>query len=269
VKLIAEGKEPPREIIPDRVRELLGPPDYEEEKILVFDEPGAALGLAWTPSGGEVLTIEATAMPGARGLILTGQLGDVMKESAQAGLSYIRSHTDSLGLAPDFYDAMDIHVHVPAGAIPKDGPSAGVALCTAMVSLLTARKLRPQIAMTGEITLRGAVLKVGGIKEKVLGAHRHGIKTVILPSENQNDLEEVPVEVRTHMIFAPVDRIEQALNLALEPAPPIEEIVVTEDAEVEAAAEETTDGDANGARESVPERAIVKPLAASQNPVSK
>src|SRR5207249_6505742 len=192
---------------------------FEEDKVALLDAPGAALGLAWTPVGGQVLTIEATRMPGSRQLILTGQLGDVMKESATAALSYIRSHAQQLGIDPDFFEDSDIHVHVPAGAIPKDGPSAGVALCTAMVSLLTQRKARPSIAMTGEITLRGMVLRIGGVKEKVLGAHRAGIKTVILPKENQGELEEVPVEIRTHMIFAPVERIEQVLELALEEKP--------------------------------------------------
>jgi ATP-dependent Lon protease len=215
-KAKAEGKDAATVIDPERVRELLGPPQYDEDRAALLDAPGAALGLAWTPTGGEVLTIEATAMPGGRGLTLTGQLGDVMKESAQAGLSYIRSHTKELGIDPGFFDRTDIHVHVPAGAIPKDGPSAGVALCTAMVSLLTGRKPRAGIAMTGEITLRGMVLKVGGIKEKVLGANRGELHTVILPSGNQADLEEVPVEVRTRMIFAPVDKIGQVLELALE-----------------------------------------------------
>ncbi|HEY6867678.1 MAG TPA: endopeptidase La [Candidatus Eisenbacteria bacterium] len=216
-KAVAEGGAPPLEITPERVRELLGPERFEHEKASALDAPGAALGLAWTPAGGEVLTIEATAMPGAKGLTLTGQLGDVMRESAQAALSYVRTHAAELGIDPDFFDKTDIHVHLPAGAIPKDGPSAGVALCAALVSLLAGRKARPAIAMTGEITLRGRVLRVGGIKEKVLGAHRAGIKTVILPTENQGDLEEVPVDVRTHMIFAPVARIDQALVLALEP----------------------------------------------------
>jgi len=216
-KKIAEDKPVDRVIGPDAVRELLGPPRFEDEKAALLDQPGAALGLAWTPSGGEVLTIEATAMPGERGLILTGQLGDVMKESATAALSYIRSHADRLNIDPQIFVQADIHVHVPAGAIPKDGPSAGVALCMAMVSLLTTRKARPHIAMTGEITLRGMVLKVGGIKEKVLGAHRAGIRTVILPASNQVDLEDVPIEVRTQMIFAPVERVEQAIQLALEP----------------------------------------------------
>jgi ATP-dependent Lon protease len=219
VKRIAEGKDTPRAITPPVVRELLGPEHFEKEKAAKLDEPGAALGLAWTPVGGEVLVVEATAMPGSRELILTGQLGDVMKESATAAMSYIRSHAVELQIDPQFFDRHDIHVHLPAGAIPKDGPSAGVALCTAMVSLLTRRKARPGIAMTGEITLRGLVFKVGGIKEKVLGAHRAGIHTVILPDENESDLEEVPVEARSKMIFAPVSRIDQVLQLALEPEP--------------------------------------------------
>jgi len=216
---VAEGKEATREIGAQRVRELLGPEPFDFEPASRLDAPGAALGLAWTPTGGEVLTVEATLMPGAKNLILTGQLGDVMKESATAALSYIRSHAEALGIDPDFFDNSDIHVHLPAGAIPKDGPSAGVALCTAMVSLLTNRKARSGIAMTGEITLRGRVLRIGGLKEKVMGAHRAGIKTVLLPRENQGELEEVPVEIRTHMIFAPVDRIDQVLELALEEKP--------------------------------------------------
>ena len=219
VKEIAEGLEAPRLLTPERVRELLGPERFEFELASKLDQPGAALGLAWTPSGGEVLVVEASIMPGHQALILTGQLGDVMKESAQAALSYIRSHAAELDVEPHFYEKSDIHIHLPAGAIPKDGPSAGITLGTALVSLLTGRRARPGIAMTGEITLRGRVLKIGGIKEKVLGAHRAGIRTVILPAENQNDLEEVPVEVRAQMIFAPVERIDQVLQLALESEP--------------------------------------------------
>jgi ATP-dependent Lon protease len=219
-KRIAEGKDDARAISPERVRELLGPERYEHETAARLDAPGAALGLAWTPNGGVVLTVEAARMPGSKGLILTGQLGDVMKESAQAALSYIRANAAALGIDPAFFDDSDLHIHLPAGAIPKDGPSAGVTLCTALVSLLTQRKARSGIAMTGEITLRGQVLKVGGIKEKVLGAHRAGIGTVILPRENQGDLEEVPEEARSRMIFAPVEHVGQVLELALEEAPP-------------------------------------------------
>ena len=217
---IAEGKETSVAIDADRVRTLLGPERFEHEQASKMDQPGAALGLAWTPAGGEVLTVEATSMPGEGRLLLTGQLGDVMKESAQAALSYIRSHARDLGIDPAFFKSSDLHIHLPAGAIPKDGPSAGITLCTALVSLLTGRKAVPGVAMTGEITLRGRVLKIGGVKEKVLGAHRADIHTVILPADNQGELEEVPVEVRSQMIFCPVERIEQVLPLALEPAGP-------------------------------------------------
>jgi len=217
-KQIAEGKKTSRKIDAKAVRALLGPERFEFERATRLDSPGAVLGLAWTPVGGEVLTIEASHMPGSKQLILTGQLGDVMKESAQAGLSYVRAHAQDLGIDPEFFEKEDIHLHLPAGAIPKDGPSAGITMCTALVSLLTWRKALPGIAMTGEITLRGRVLKIGGLKEKVLAAHRAGLTTVIIPEENQNDLEEIPVDVRTHMIFCPVERIEQVIELALEPA---------------------------------------------------
>jgi ATP-dependent Lon protease len=215
---IAEGGAPPREIGPERVRELLGPEPFLEDKLAKIEQPGAALGLAWTPVGGEVLTVEATVMPGARQLQLTGQLGEVMKESAQAALSWIRSHAPELGIDAALFDTADIHVHLPSGAIPKDGPSAGITLATAMVSALTGRRARPAIAMTGEITLLGRVLPIGGLKEKALAAHRGGIRTVILPFDNQKDIEEIPVDVRSRMIFAPVQQIDQVLTLALEPA---------------------------------------------------
>jgi ATP-dependent Lon protease len=216
---IAEDKPVDRTVGPALVRDLLGPEKFEDEKASRLDTPGAVFGLAWTPAGGEVLLVEAALMPGSKTLVLTGQLGEVMQESAMAALSYVRSHAEALGIDPKFYENSDLHVHLPAGAIPKDGPSAGITLATAMVSLLTGRKARPDIAMTGEITLRGKVLKIGGVKEKVLGAHRAGVRTVILPRENQGDLEEVPVDVRTHMIFVPVERIEHVLDVALEPAP--------------------------------------------------
>src|SRR5262249_23624934 len=151
-----------------------------------------AVGLAWTPNGGDILFIESTRMAGKKSLTLTGHLGEVMKESAQAALSYIRSRAERLGIPADFYETMDIHVHVPAGAIPKDGPSAGVTMATSLASLLTGRPVRPGVAMTGEITLRGKILPVGGIKEKVLAASRAGIDTVILPQRNEKDLEDVP-----------------------------------------------------------------------------
>ncbi|HEY3215672.1 MAG TPA: endopeptidase La [Candidatus Eisenbacteria bacterium] len=216
-KRIAEGADPPRAIGPEQVRELLGPERFESEQVTRIEQPGAALGLAWTPAGGEVLMVETSIMPGSKQLILTGQLGDVMRESAQAALSYVRARAAELGIDPGFFEGVDLHVHLPAGAIAKDGPSAGITLCTALVSLLTGRKVRPGIAMTGEITLLGRVLPIGGLKEKVLAAHRAHIHTVIIPAENQKGLEEIPIEVRSHLIFAPVDRIDQVLGLALEP----------------------------------------------------
>jgi ATP-dependent Lon protease len=208
----------PVAVTPDLITELLGAPRFLheelEERIRV---PGVAVGLAWTAQGGDILFIEATRMKGARSLTLTGQLGDVMKESAQAALSWIRAHASELDVRPDFWEHSDLHVHVPAGAIPKDGPSAGVTMVTALASLLTQRRPRPHLAMTGEVTLSGRVLPVGGIKEKVLAAHRAGVTTVILPARNEkNLLEDVPASVRASMTFHLVDSVEQVLALALE-----------------------------------------------------
>ena len=180
-------------------------------------EPGVATGLAWTPSGGDILFIEVLRMPGKGSLKLTGQLGDVMKESATAALSYIRARAPFLGIEEDFFDKADLHIHVPAGSIPKDGPSAGVALLCALVSLLSNRPVKKGLAMTGEITLRGHVLPVGGIKNKVLAAHRAGIKEIILPAQNQVDLEEIPPSVREELTFHPVERLDQALEIAFPP----------------------------------------------------
>ncbi|MEZ4384610.1 MAG: endopeptidase La [Nannocystaceae bacterium] len=179
----------------DEVREYLGPQKYLPEVADRTAEPGVATGLAWTPVGGEIMFVEATRMPGKGGLMLTGQLGDVMKESAQAAMSYVKSHLSELGIAPELIESHDIHVHVPAGAIPKDGPSAGVAMFSAITSLLTGMCVRPDVAMTGEITLRGLVLPVGGIKEKMLAAHRAGIKRIVLPERNAKDVVDVPEEI--------------------------------------------------------------------------
>ncbi|MBN1614410.1 MAG: endopeptidase La [Deltaproteobacteria bacterium] len=179
-------------------------------------KPGVVMGLAWTPAGGDLLFVEATAMKGKKGLTLTGQLGDVMKESASAALSFIRANAERLGISKDFFEEMDIHIHVPAGAIPKDGPSAGVTMLTALSSLLTNRMVKRDLAMTGEITLRGLVLPVGGIKEKVLAAHRAGVKTIILPKWNRKDLEDVPQKVRREITFHFVDEMLEVLKLALE-----------------------------------------------------
>jgi len=176
---------------------------------------GVATGLAWTQTGGEILFIEATKMKGKGGLKLTGSLGDVMKESVEVARSYIKSMAGELGIDEADFEALDLHVHIPSGAIPKDGPSAGVTMITAITSLLTGLKVDPAVAMTGEITLRGAVLPVGGVKEKVLAAHRAGIRTVLLPDKNRKDLVEVPDEIKKDLAFHFMSRMEEVLELAL------------------------------------------------------
>ena len=217
----AEGHPDAVQVSPDLVTSFLGVPRFELEEVEERTRvPGVAIGLAWTPVGGDVLFIEATRMQGKRTLTLTGQLGDVMKESVQAALSWVRSHADELAIAPEFWETSDIHVHVPAGAIPKDGPSAGVTMTTALVSLLTGRRVRPGLAMTGEVSLTGRVLPVGGIKEKVLAAHRAGIRTVLLPKRNEKNLvEDVPRAVRDEMTIHLVDSVPDVLRLALEATP--------------------------------------------------
>jgi ATP-dependent Lon protease len=216
----AEGATEAVRVTPDVVVSYLGVPRFELEEVEQRTRvPGVATGLAWTPAGGDVLFVEATRMRGAHTLTLTGQLGDVMKESVQAALSWVRSHADELGIDGDFWDHSDVHVHVPAGAIPKDGPSAGVTMATALVSLLTARPVRPDLAMTGEISLSGRVLPVGGIKEKVLAAHRAGIRTIVLPRRNEkNLLEDVPTVVRQSLTVHLADTIADVLAVALEPS---------------------------------------------------
>ncbi|MCU0495949.1 MAG: endopeptidase La [Anaerolineae bacterium] len=217
VTRIAEGKTDKVTIDAKTARELLGNPryGYREEIEDRTDQPGVATGLAWTPVGGDVLFVEATKMPGGKGFQYTGKLGEVMQESARIALSYIRSRSEALGVDPEFYNNSDIHLHVPSGAVPKDGPSAGVTIATALASLLTGRAVRSNIAMTGEITLRGQVLPVGGIKDKILAAHRIGVDTVILPKKNQHDLDDVPEEVRSVMKFILVDSVDQVLDHAL------------------------------------------------------
>jgi ATP-dependent Lon protease len=204
----------------ERLHDFLGSERFFSEVAERTEDPGVAVGLAWTPAGGDILFIEATRMPGKRGLTLTGSLGDVMKESAQAALSYVRSHAEPLGLPVDFFERSDLHLHVPSGAIPKDGPSAGVTMTTAIASLLSGRAVRPNLAMTGEVTLRGRVLPVGGIKEKVLAARRAGFDTVILPRRNEKDLEDVPESARATMRFHFVETMDEVLGLALLPVRP-------------------------------------------------
>jgi ATP-dependent Lon protease len=217
-RMVAEGFTGKVTVNPKFIETALGAPRFLHDEVDERDmTAGTAVGLAWTPVGGDVLFIETTKMPGHKGLIVTGQLGDVMKESVTAALSYVRSHADTLNINPDFYDKVEIHVHVPAGAVPKDGPSAGVTMLTAITSLLTNRKVKPRLAMTGEITLSGQVLPVGGIKEKVLAANRAGVQTLILPQQNEKDyLEDVPPEIRQKLKAHFVKSADQVLKLALD-----------------------------------------------------
>ncbi len=205
------------DITADKVPDFLGRPKFLPEVADRVEVPGVATGLAWTPTGGDVLFLEATRMPGSKGFTLTGQLGDVMKESAQAAMSWVRSQAKEYGIPGDFFANSDIHLHIPAGATPKDGPSAGVTIATALVSLLTGRPVRKDVGMTGEITLRGQVLPIGGLKEKVLAANRFGLTTVILPKRNEGDLEDVPQVVRSKMSFIFAERVEEVVSAALTP----------------------------------------------------
>ncbi len=214
-KEIVEGCLEALRFTEDLVHKYLGPVKFFSELAERTAEPGVATGLAWTPTGGDIIFVEATIMPGKKTLTLTGQLGEVMKESAQAALSYVRTKHKELGVKEDFYEHGDIHIHVPAGSIPKDGPSAGVTMFTALTSLLTRRPIRNDVAMTGEITLRGIVLPVGGIKEKVLAARRAGIHTVILPKKNEKDLEEVPENAKKDLKFQFVQKMDEIIPLAL------------------------------------------------------
>jgi ATP-dependent Lon protease len=195
----------------------LGPPrflpEYEEG---IIDQPGIVTGLAWTEVGGELLYIETTIMKGKGNLTLTGQLGEVMKESAQAALSFCRTRMDDLKLPENYFDEVDIHIHVPSGAIPKDGPSAGITMATSLYSALSKQRVKKDIAMTGEITLRGRVLPIGGLKEKALAALRAGISRVIIPAQNKKDLEEIPKELRSKLLFIPVKNMSEILALVFE-----------------------------------------------------
>ncbi len=215
----AEGRTKDLVIDPAQIEKYLGSSRFEyEEAAKRTEEPGVVTGLVWTPVGGDVVFIEASRMSGGKGLQLTGQLGDVMKESAQTALSYVRAHAGELHIAPDFYETSDLHIHVPAGAVPKDGPSAGVTMASAIASLLSGRPIKPALAMTGEVTLSGKVLPVGGIKEKVLAAKRAGIKTIILPERNRKDLtEDIPEELRKGMSFIFARNVQEVIDAALQP----------------------------------------------------
>ena len=215
---VAEGRTTKTKVTAEKIAEYLGSQKYYYGQAEEKDEPGIATGVAWTSAGGDLMTVEATLMEGRGNLTLTGQLGDVMKESAQAALSYTRSRAGQLGVESRFYEKYDIHLHLPAGSIPKDGPSAGITMATALISALTKRAAHRDVAMTGEITLRGRVLPIGGVKEKVLAAHRAGIKTFILPKRNLKDLDDVPREVINALRFVPVERMDDVIRVALHAA---------------------------------------------------
>lgn len=212
---ITSGRKKAARITADNLAKYLGVPRYTHSELLEHDEVGVATGMAWTAAGGELLPIEVSILPGKGNLLLTGQLGDVMKESAQMSLSYIRSIWDKLGLEKNFYEKIDVHIHAPEGAVPKDGPSAGVTLVTAMVSALTKRAVRRDIAMTGEMTLRGKVLPIGGLKEKSLAAYRSGCREIIIPNDNKKDIEDIPAEIREQMTIHLAENIAQVLDWAL------------------------------------------------------
>jgi ATP-dependent Lon protease len=216
---IAEGQSATVRIDASDLTPILGQRRFEDEVAMRTSVPGVATGLAWTPTGGDILFIEAARVPGKGELILTGQLGDVMKESAQAALSLAKARAAGLGFDSALFEKSDIHIHVPAGAIPKDGPSAGVAMFIALASLLTGRNARSDIAMTGEISLRGLVLPIGGVKEKVLAALRAGIATVMLPARNRREFEEIPAEAREKLNFVWLERVDDALAAALSAEP--------------------------------------------------
>jgi ATP-dependent Lon protease len=201
-----------------KVHEYLGPEEYDVTLAESEDQVGLATGLAWTSVGGDVLFIEVALTPGKGTIKLTGKLGDVMKESAQAALTYVKSHAQELGIKTTLIDKSDIHVHIPEGAVPKDGPSAGITMTTAIVSAFTNRPVNRTVAMTGEVTLRGRVLRIGGLKEKSIAAHRAGVHKVLIPASNERDLVDIPETVKSDVTFIPVDRVDAVLKLALHPA---------------------------------------------------
>jgi ATP-dependent Lon protease len=230
--VVTDGAASTVEIVPANVNDFLGVLKYREFWLEKHNEIGLTTGLAWTEVGGTVLATEATLMEGKGRLTLTGKLGDVMQESAQAAMSFVRSRSNQLGLAKDFYRNIDIHVHVPEGAIPKDGPSAGITICTSIVSALTQNAVRRDVTMTGEITLRGKVLPIGGVKEKLLAAHRMGLRTVLLPKDNEKDLADIPQEILSSLTIHFVETMDEVLQIALErPTIPLEHPAVAPVAE--------------------------------------
>jgi len=218
-RLKAEGKRYPSHVGSSTIERFLGPPQFFNLEAERQDEVGVATAIAWTENGGEIMPVEVLLMEGKGNLQITGQIGSVMQESAQAALSYLKSRSRELGIEPDVYEHVDIHIHIPEGAIPKDGPSAGITIATALISAFTGRPTNKDVGMTGEITLRGRILPIGGVREKVLAAHRSGLKTVILPKRNQKDLIDVPKRARSEIHIVPVDHMDQVLEVALRPVP--------------------------------------------------
>jgi ATP-dependent Lon protease len=214
-RLKSEKKTYPHRLNPSHVEKFLGPPQFFQTEAERQDEIGVATAVAWTESGGEIMPVEVLILEGKGTMQITGQIGDVMQESAQAALSYMKWHSRDFGLEPDLYEGLDIHIHIPEGAIPKDGPSAGITIAAALISAFTERKVYKDVGMTGEITLRGRVLPIGGVREKILAAHRAGLKTVILPERNQKDLVDVPKKVLADLKIVPVTHMDQVLDIAL------------------------------------------------------
>jgi ATP-dependent Lon protease len=212
---LAEGKRPLRTITVKALDRYLGPPRYLPERLEKQDEVGVAMGMAWTPNGGDLLPVEVALMPGKGGLTLTGQLGEVMQESAQAAFTYLRSQAEAWEIDPEEFDKVDIHIHFPEGAIPKDGPSGGITIATALFSAFAGAPVRRDVALTGEITLRGRVLPVGGLKEKLLAAHRAGARTVVLPERNRRDLAEIPRKIQRELEIVLAERMDDVLDVAL------------------------------------------------------
>jgi len=216
----AEGKRHPTLVTPTLVEKYLGPPQFYNLEAERRNEVGVATAVAWTEYGGEIMPVEVLLMEGKGGLQITGQIGNVMQESAQAALSYLKSRAEDFNLRMSIFEKVDIHIHIPEGSVPKDGPSAGITICTALVSAFTGREVLKDVGMTGEITLRGRILPVGGIREKVLAAHRAGLKTVILPKRNMKDLIDVPKKARDELKIIPVEEMDQVLQIALSTSPP-------------------------------------------------
>jgi ATP-dependent Lon protease len=214
-RLKAEGKKYPEAIVPETIEKFLDPPQYIPPEMEKADEVGVAQSLAWTENGGEIMAVEVAVLEGKGALQMTGQLGEVMQESAQAGLTYIKSRAATLGIDPEVFERMDIHLHMPEGSIPKDGPSAGITIATAMISALTGRPVYRQVGMTGEITLRGRILPIGGVREKVLAAHRAGLRTVLLPEKNLKDLHDIPKTVKAELKIVPVTHMDQVVEVAV------------------------------------------------------